>query len=140
MQTLPRWAGAIALSAGFPAATWLVGGMVGLITGLVIVVLWWGMAPRLWVIWALSVVLLAIAPITVVLQGLPQTSVVGSGFGAEHLLAHRVVSVSLELAAFAGLVELAGLQSVSRSRTRRAWRTLSGEPRDLLTRGGDAPR
>jgi hypothetical protein len=105
---------AAALSVGFPAATWLVGGILGLLTGIVIVFWWWGLRPRIGVLWALSVVPLAAAPITIIVEGLPHARVVGPGFGAEHLLAHRVVTVSLALAAFAGLVELLGLHTLRR--------------------------
>jgi hypothetical protein len=97
---------AAALSLCFPAAAWFVGGLLGLATGVVVVACWWGLRPRVGVLWALSVLLLAMTPVAILVEGLPQGRVVGSGFGAEHLLAHRLVVVSLVLAAFAAFAEL----------------------------------
>jgi hypothetical protein len=97
---------AVALSVCFPTAAWFVGGLLGLATGVVVVACWWGLRPRVGVLWALSVLLLALTPVAILVEGLPQGRVVGSGFGAEHLLAHRLVVVSLVLAAFAALAEL----------------------------------
>jgi hypothetical protein len=103
---LPQARKAVALSLCFPAAAWIVGGVLGLATGVVVVACWWGLRPRVGVLWALSVLLLAVTPVAILVGGLPQGRVVGSGFGAEHLLAHRLVVVSLLLAAFAALAEL----------------------------------
>lgn len=103
---------AVALSIGFPAAVWVAGDVLGLLTGIVIVAAWWGLRPRAGVLWALSVLLLALTPLAIVVEGLPSTRVIGSAFGAEHLLAHRVAIVSLALAAFAGLTELLGLDAI----------------------------
>jgi hypothetical protein len=97
---------AAVLSLCFPAAAWFVGGPLGLTTGVVVVACWWGLRPRVDVLWALSVLLLALTPLAILVEGLPQGRVVGSGFGAEHLLAHRLVVVSLVLAAFAAFTEL----------------------------------
>lgn len=100
----------LALSICFPVAVWLVAGIPGLVAGIVTVGTWWGLRPPTRLFWALSVALLALAPVTMILQGLPHTAVVGSAFGADHLIAHHVVTGSLALAAFAGLTELFGIQ------------------------------
>ena len=113
--------GAFLLSICFPALAFFLEGTFGLITGLTAVVVWWGLALPRRVIWGLSVLFLAAAPFVLIVQGLPKTNVVGAGFGVEHLLAHRLVVLSLVLAALAALSDLLNIDP---SRRRRR----SGEP------------
>jgi hypothetical protein len=106
---------AILLSILFPAAAWFFGGWLGLIVGGTAVASWWLLALPRFVFWLASVVCMSLVPVATWAQGLPQTPVVGSDFGANHWVAHRLVIASLVLAAFAGLTELLGLR-MGRSR------------------------
>jgi hypothetical protein len=56
--------------------------------------------------WITALVALACAPIATIVEGLPSAPVVGSGFGLNHLLAHRLVMAALVLAGYAALLEL----------------------------------
>jgi hypothetical protein len=93
----------------FVGALWLVGDGFGLVAAVVIVAIWAFVRPPTWTFWAAAVVLMAIAPVALIAQGLPPGSIVGAGFGEDHIIAHQVVLVSLSLAAFAALTEGSGL-------------------------------
>jgi hypothetical protein len=108
---------AILLSILFPAVAWFFGGWLGLIVGATAVAGWWLFALPRFVFWLASVICMSLVPVATWAQGLPQTPVVGSDFGTNHWVAHRLVIASLVLAAFAGLTELLGLR-MGRSRAR----------------------
>ncbi len=102
---------AVALSLAFPAAVWFFGGDFGLIIGLVIVIAWWTLAPGRRIVWGAAVACMALAPVALVVQGLPGTPVVGSLFGVQHMAAHRLVQTSVAIAVFAALAELLGVRA-----------------------------
>ena len=80
--------------------------------------------------------LLAAAPAVLVVQGLPGTKVVGAGFGVQHLLAHRLVVLSLVLAALAALADLLELD-LSRGNRRSARKRLRP---DGVAIGAESPQ
>jgi hypothetical protein len=58
--------------------------------------------------WLASVVFMAAAPFSIVIQGLPSTRIIGPGFGTRHLVAHVFVAFALATAGWGALRELAG--------------------------------
>ena len=104
------------LAVCFPAAAWFLEGPFGLIAAVVAVAAWWGLGLPTRALWGGSVILLVAAPAVLVVQGLPRTKVVGAGFGVQHLLAHRLVVLSLILAALAALSDLLDLDLGSHNR------------------------
>ena len=93
----------------FPGLAFFFEGRFGLIAGAAAFAAWWGLALSRRVLWGSSVLLLAAAPVVLIIQGLPSSKVVGAGFGVQHLLAHRLVVLSLivaTLAAFSDLLDL----------------------------------
>ncbi len=113
--------GVLLLAVCFPALAFFFEGTFGLIVGVAALAAWWGLALPRPLIWCLSVLFLAAAPFVLIIQGLPKTNVVGAGFGVEHLLAHRLVVLSLILAVLAALSDLLNIDP---SRRRRG----AGEP------------
>ena len=84
----------------------LFGGRYGAVVALVVVAAWRVGVPRP-AFWAAAVLLMAAVPVALMAQGLPRTPVVGSDFGTSHLAAHVLVGLSLALAGFAGMWEVA---------------------------------
>ena len=83
----------------------LFGGRNGVVVALVVLAAWRVGVPRP-AFWAAAALLMAAAPVALMAQGLPGTPVVGSDFGASHLVAHALVGLSLALAGFAGMWEV----------------------------------
>jgi hypothetical protein len=104
----------LALAICFPALAFFFEGRFGLIAASAAFIAWWGFALPRPVLWGSAVLLLATAPIVLMAQGLPSSKVVGAGFGVEHLLAHRLVVLSLVVAALAAFSELLDLDAGSR--------------------------
>jgi hypothetical protein len=95
------------LVAGYAALTFLFGGVAGLVVGgLVVAGAMLLRLPRR-LFWIASVVCMAIAPIALIVQGLPGTPIAGPGFGTRHMAAHVLVALSMATAGWAGLSELA---------------------------------
>jgi hypothetical protein len=92
------------LSLLFPIAAWIFMGRFGLIVAGVVLVSW-VLAPGRAILWALAIASLAAAPAVIVLQGLLSPRAVGPLFGAQHMLANRLVQVALAYAAFAATVD-----------------------------------
>jgi hypothetical protein len=91
-------------------------GRFGLIAAVALFVAWWGLALPRPVLWGSAVLLLAAAPIVLMVQGLPNSSVAGAGFGIQHILAHRLVVLSLTIAALAAFAEMLDLDMTQRRR------------------------
>ncbi len=100
--------GAVAKSAcvvGYVALAWLFGGTLGLVIGVAVVAARWAFAFAASWLWIGSIAALTAACVATIVQGLPNSSVVGPDFGEHHIAAHVLVGISLALAAFAGLLE-----------------------------------
>jgi hypothetical protein len=91
-------------------------GRFGLIAAVAIFVAWWGLALPRRALWGSAVLLLAAAPVVLIIQGLPRSTVAGAGFGVQHMLAHRLVVLSLTIAALAAFADLLDLDMTQRRR------------------------
>jgi hypothetical protein len=98
----------------FALLAWLFAGALGLAVALAIIVSWSIFDPPRAITWGLAVGLLAIAPVVLMIEGLPASDVVGAQFGLHHLAAHRVVVIALLLVVFAALTHLLGLDQTER--------------------------
>jgi hypothetical protein len=98
------------LAALYFLALWFFLGALGLVISLVIVVVQILHVPRRF-LWLTSVVLLAAAPLAILVQGLPKAAVVGGDFGARHWVSHVLVALALAFAALAAILELTGNRS-----------------------------
>ncbi len=98
-------AGKAACAVGYVALAWLFGGAAGFALAVLIVVSRWAFALPARYFWIGALGALGAAPIAIIAQGLPGSSVVGPEFGEHHLAAHFLVGASLALAAFAGLLD-----------------------------------
>jgi len=124
----------VGLWASFAVAAWFFLGGFGLLLVAMTALVWWVLAPPRSILWLLAVVCLASAPVAMVLQGVISPRPVGPLFGVQHLLAARLVEVSVALAAFVAATEGLGLEPpvAARARTldRLARLLRSGRPRE----------
>jgi hypothetical protein len=92
------------LAIGFVVLTWYFGGPLAAVAGSGLALLRLrGATPRFY--WQLAVAALVVAPMSVLVQGLP-SRVATPAFGARHWVAHALVGVALASAAFAAFLEL----------------------------------
>jgi hypothetical protein len=113
----PGLAGTLLLGLAFLGLAYLFGGRYGLVAAAVVLVARLVGTPRA-VLWAVAVILMAGAPVAVMAQGLPSGPVVGTSFGADHVVAHVLVGLSLLVATFGALEESVRLASTRRKRFR----------------------